>query len=126
MAKGGGKSGLLASSATPHLIFRHQCARTRNFNTKHTMWFITALFDIFLLFYIYDSVEFVIPISHDKPNQSPSTQQMLQATAPEKNVIKDIEYIAYIHRYIFNVSPSRKCIATITIASVSLKATASY
>ena len=51
MAKGGGKSGLLASSATPHLIHRHQCARTRNFNTKHTLWFITALFDIFLLFF---------------------------------------------------------------------------
>ena len=92
---------------TPHLIPRHQCARTRNFNTKHTSWFITALFDIFHLFSIYDSIDHVISISHDKPSQSPSTRQIQPpiTTAPSnssgENVILRTLTIWYISTAIY-------------------------
>ena len=92
---------------TPHLIPRHQCARTQNFNTKHTWWFITALFDIFHLFSIYDSIDHVISISHDKPSQSPSTRQIQPpiTTAPSnssgENVILRTLTIWYISTTIY-------------------------
>jgi len=108
MATGGGKSGLLASSAHSPLNSQTPVrAPTRNFNTKHTLWFITALFDIFHLFSIYDSIDHVISISHDKPSQSPSTRQIQPpiTTAPsnssEENVILRTLTIRYISTTIY-------------------------